>query len=93
VKLGGQNLAVARDHAVEVIKTAADRHAAYVLIAEALNGRGVSTPPGGQWHAASVRNVLARCAVFDHAADRGCAAFQRGLRVSCWADLINCFST
>jgi DNA invertase Pin-like site-specific DNA recombinase len=76
VKLGGPNLAVAREHAVEAIKTAADRHAANVLpviqevrkagartlrqIAEALNARGVSTPRGGQWHAASVKNALAR---------------------------------
>ena len=29
-------------------------------IAEALNARGISAPRGGQWHATSVRNVLAR---------------------------------
>jgi hypothetical protein len=58
------------------LKTAADRHAANVVpvinevrragattlreIADALNARGISTPRGGQWYAASVRNVLAR---------------------------------
>jgi len=29
-------------------------------LAEALNARGVATPRGGRWHAASVSNVLAR---------------------------------
>jgi hypothetical protein len=29
-------------------------------IAEALNARGAPTPRGGQWHAMSVRNALAR---------------------------------
>jgi Recombinase len=29
-------------------------------IAEALNARGISAPRGGQWHATSVRNVMAR---------------------------------
>ncbi|MGB8606495.1 recombinase-like helix-turn-helix domain-containing protein [Bradyrhizobium sp.] len=29
-------------------------------IADALNARGISTPRGGKWYAASVRNVLAR---------------------------------
>ena len=76
VKLGGPKLSSARKLAVEAIKHPADRHAANVLpviaevrragattlrdIAEALNARGVSTPRGGQWYAASVRNVLAR---------------------------------
>ena len=76
VKLGGPKLATARRHAVLALKTAADRHAANVLpvinevrkagattlrdIADALNARGISTPRGGQWYAASVRNVLAR---------------------------------
>jgi DNA invertase Pin-like site-specific DNA recombinase len=76
VKLGGPRLAAARKQAVEVLKETADRHAANVLpvirevrkagavtlrdIAEALNATGVSTPRGGQWHATSVKNVLAR---------------------------------
>jgi DNA invertase Pin-like site-specific DNA recombinase len=76
VKLGGPKLATARKHAVQALKTAADRHAANVIpvinevrragattlrdIADALNARGISTPRGGQWYAASVRNVLAR---------------------------------
>jgi hypothetical protein len=76
VKLGGSKLSTARKLAVAAIKNTADRHAANVLpviqevhkagaatlrdIAEALNARGVSTPRGGQWYAASVRNVLAR---------------------------------
>src|SRR5690349_16479852 len=75
VKLGGPKLATARKHAVQALKTAADRHAANVIpvinevrragaqslrdIAQALNARGVPTPRGGQWHAASIRNVLA----------------------------------
>jgi hypothetical protein len=29
-------------------------------IAEALNARGISAPRGGQWHATSVRNEMAR---------------------------------
>jgi hypothetical protein len=58
------------------LKALADRNAANVLpiireiqrtgavslhqIADALNARGISTPPGGQWYAKSVSNVLAR---------------------------------
>jgi Recombinase len=73
---GGPKLSLARRQAVAALKLTADRHAANVLpviqeirnagagtlreIAEALNARGVSTPRGGQWYAASVRNVLAR---------------------------------
>jgi hypothetical protein len=61
---------------VLALKLAADRRAANVLpviqevrwagattlreIAESLNERGISTPRGGQWYAASVKNVLAR---------------------------------
>jgi Recombinase len=33
-------------------------------IAEALNARGISTPRGTKWYAASVRNVLARAGSF-----------------------------
>jgi hypothetical protein len=29
-------------------------------IAETLNARGINAPRGGQWHATSVRNVMAR---------------------------------
>jgi hypothetical protein len=29
-------------------------------IAEAPNARGINAPRGGQWHATSVRNVMAR---------------------------------
>ena len=29
-------------------------------IAEALNARGINAPRGGQWHATSVRNLMAR---------------------------------
>jgi hypothetical protein len=61
---------------VEAIEAEADRHAANVLpiireaqkagattlrqIAEALNARGIATARGGQWHATSVANILAR---------------------------------
>ena len=64
VKLGGPNLAEARDAATASLKALADRHAANVLpiireiqragaaslhqIADALNARGISTPRGGQ---------------------------------------------
>ena len=66
----------ARKMAVEAVRTEADRYAANVLpiieaikragattlreIAEALNARGVATARGGQWHAMTVKNVLAR---------------------------------
>jgi hypothetical protein len=40
-------------------------------IAEALNAPGISAPRGGQWHATSIRNVMARAELqagpFDHA--------------------------
>jgi hypothetical protein len=58
------------------VSAAADRHAANVLpiiseaqkagatsvrdIADVLNARGVSTAPGGAWHATSVKNTMAR---------------------------------
>ena len=76
VKLGNPNLDKARGHAVAALKAEADRAAGNVLpiiaeiqksgaktlrdIAGALNARGVPTPRGGLWYAASVRNALAR---------------------------------
>jgi DNA invertase Pin-like site-specific DNA recombinase len=76
VRLGGPKLPEAREIAQVAIKANADKHAANVLplireaqrhgatslrdIADALNARGVSTARGGQWHATSVRNMLAR---------------------------------
>jgi DNA invertase Pin-like site-specific DNA recombinase len=76
VTLGGPELAKARKSAVASIRAQADQHAAKVLpvireirragaaslhqIADALNARGIATPRGGQWHASSVHNVLAR---------------------------------
>jgi DNA invertase Pin-like site-specific DNA recombinase len=76
VKLGGPKLAEARVAAVAAIEANADRYAANVVpiihaiqkagastlreIADALNARGVATARGGQWHAMTVRNVLAR---------------------------------
>ena len=66
----------AREAGAAALKANADRHAANVLpiieeirksgattlraIAEALNARGVSTPRGKRWEAASIRNALAR---------------------------------
>jgi hypothetical protein len=76
VRLGGPKLKLARKNAVASIKANADRQAANVLpiireiqktgastlrdLANALNARGISTPRGGKWYAASVRNVLSR---------------------------------
>jgi DNA invertase Pin-like site-specific DNA recombinase len=76
VALGNPRLSVARKAALEALTSEADRFAANVLpiireaqkagattlreIASALNGRGVSTARGGQWHAKSVANVLER---------------------------------
>ena len=76
IRLGNPKIGAARALAVKTIKTEADRAASNVLpiiedirrsgartlrqIADALNSRGVPTPRGGQWHAMSVRNVLAR---------------------------------
>jgi DNA invertase Pin-like site-specific DNA recombinase len=70
------NLAVAQAKGTAAGREAADRFAANVLpiveklrntgttsllgIARALNERGVRTPQGGQWHASSVKNLLAR---------------------------------
>lgn len=74
--LGSPELDRARKKAVAAVKTEADRYAANVLpvieaikragattlreIADALNARGVATARGGQWHAMTVKNVLAR---------------------------------
>lgn len=76
VALGNPRLHVARKSAVEAVTAEADRFAANVLpiikeaqragatslrdIATALNARGVATARGGQWHAKSVSNMLAR---------------------------------
>ncbi len=76
VKLGNPKLAKAQRLAVTALKAAADQNAANVFpaiteirragakslgaIARALNARGIPTPRGGEWHAAGVRNVLAR---------------------------------
>lgn len=76
VQLGSPTLAEARPAAVAAIKGEADRFAANVrpiiaevrragatnlrAIAEALNARGIATARGGTWHAATVRNILAR---------------------------------
>jgi DNA invertase Pin-like site-specific DNA recombinase len=76
VSLGNPSLSEARRSAVGAIKSEAERCAANVLpiireaqkagartlrdIAEALNARGVATARGGQWHAKSVANILAR---------------------------------
>jgi hypothetical protein len=40
-----------------------------VAIAKELNGRGIRTARGAQWHVSSVANVLARAAEFDALAD------------------------
>jgi DNA invertase Pin-like site-specific DNA recombinase len=76
VTLGNPRLHVARESAVAAIKASANQHAANVLpiireaqkagartlrqIAEVLNARGIATARGGQWHAMSVKNMLAR---------------------------------
>lgn len=76
VALGNPRLHVARKSAVEAVTAEADRFAANVLpiireaqkagatslrdIATALNARGIATARGGQWHAKSVSNMLAR---------------------------------
>jgi DNA invertase Pin-like site-specific DNA recombinase len=76
VSLGNPKLSEARGSAVGVVKSEADRYASNVLpiireaqkagartlrdIADALNARGVATARGGQWHAKSVANILAR---------------------------------
>jgi hypothetical protein len=75
VTLGNQKIDEAREKAVAEIVDRADQRAANVIpiirqiqrsgatslrqIAEALNARGINAPRGGQWHATSVRNVMA----------------------------------
>jgi DNA invertase Pin-like site-specific DNA recombinase len=75
IKLGGPKLPQARKAAQVSIRESAERHAANVVpiirdiqragartlreIAAALNARGIPTARGGQWHAMTVRNVLA----------------------------------
>ena len=74
--LGNPHIEQARQKAVAEITAQADQRAANVLplireirkagatslrqIADALNARGISSPRGGDWHATSVRNMLAR---------------------------------
>jgi hypothetical protein len=76
VTLGNPKIDEAREKAVAEIVDRADQRAANVIpimrqiqhsgatslrqIAEALNARGINAPRGGQWHATSVRNVMAR---------------------------------
>jgi DNA invertase Pin-like site-specific DNA recombinase len=76
VTLGNPKIGEARQRAVAEIVDRADQRAANVIaimrqiqrggatslrqIADALNARGISAPRGGQWHATSVRNVMAR---------------------------------
>jgi DNA invertase Pin-like site-specific DNA recombinase len=76
VTLGNPKIDEARQKARAEIVGRADQRAANVIpiirqiqrsgatslrqIADALNARGISAPRGGQWHATSVRNVMAR---------------------------------
>jgi len=76
VTLGNPKIDEAREKALAEIVDRADQRAANVVpimrqiqrsgatslrqIAEALNARGINAPRGGQWHATSVRNVMAR---------------------------------
>jgi DNA invertase Pin-like site-specific DNA recombinase len=76
VSLGNPKLSEARRSAIGAVKSEANRYAANVLpiireaqkagartlrdIAEVLNARGIPTARGGQWHAKSVANILAR---------------------------------
>lgn len=76
VTLGNPKLHEARVHAIAAVRGEADRAAGNVQpiiaeiqrtgaktlreIADALNARGVPTPRGGMWYAASVRNALVR---------------------------------
>jgi DNA invertase Pin-like site-specific DNA recombinase len=76
VALGNLKIGEARQKARAEIVDRADQRAANVIpimrqiqrsgatslrqIAEALNARGINAPRGGQWHATSVRNAMAR---------------------------------
>jgi DNA invertase Pin-like site-specific DNA recombinase len=76
VTLGNPKIDEAREKALAEIVDRADQRAANVIpimrqiqrsgatslrqIAETLNARGINAPRGGQWHATSVRNVMAR---------------------------------
>ena len=76
VALGNPKIDEAREKALAEIVDRADQRAANVIpimrqiqrsgatslrqIAEALNARGIRAPRGGQWHATSVRHVMAR---------------------------------
>jgi DNA invertase Pin-like site-specific DNA recombinase len=76
VTLGNPKIDEAREKALAEIVDRADRRAANVIpivrqihrsgatslrqIAKALNARGIRAPRSGQWHATSVRNVMAR---------------------------------
>jgi DNA invertase Pin-like site-specific DNA recombinase len=75
-RLGNPRLNEATARSQIARKAIADQHAANVIpiirevqragantlreIAQALNARGIPTPPGGHWHATSVKNALAR---------------------------------
>jgi Recombinase len=74
--LGNPQIEQARQKAVAEITAQADQRAANVVplireirkagatslrqIADALHARGIGSPRGGDWHATSVRNMLAR---------------------------------
>jgi DNA invertase Pin-like site-specific DNA recombinase len=76
VTLGDPKIGEARQRTVAENVDRSDQRAANVIpiirqiqrsgatslrqIAEALNARGINAPRGGQWHATSVRNVMAR---------------------------------
>jgi Recombinase len=97
VTLGNPKIDEARQKAAAEIVDHADQRAANVIpimrqiqrsgatslrqIAEALNARGINAPRGGQWHATSIRNVMARAwleAIRNAIADDACrAAFGR----------------
>lgn len=78
VKLGGPNLAEAREASRAVVAANASRHADNVMpiiravqkagagtlqeIADALNACGVQTARGGLWHPTSVKRVMERSA-------------------------------
>jgi DNA invertase Pin-like site-specific DNA recombinase len=95
VQLGNPRLREATSRSQIARKSIADQHAANVVpmvreiqragantlreIAEALNVRGIPTPRGGQWHATSVKNALARGCPVNSVASR------RSARSSVWS--------